>query len=288
MFFHAFYKVSKQGHWFSFKKRVGKGAGGQVFRETFSGLKGWKKRFFFLDRRAIPDAMAWRHHDLYVNDPASEDGFSMSDVQTLTERVIDLRPVPSRLLFQGGLATTWDFPSFHPIFKDTEGNAAAKKRENKKRGSDEGEGSRPKVKMRKASAARKDGSATSEHISSLKPIRTVDPTGLANGNCSGAAAKTAESRENRSLHVPPHDSTSRSIHNYTDARDDEETNSLRLGSFLDQSGRNLTFVQTEVFQSSPGNHSVHPSPTIERTTSPTRSRLQGAPSLLLIESIVYI
>ncbi|GKB67576.1 hypothetical protein Tco_0928988 [Tanacetum coccineum] len=40
----------------------------------------------------------------------------------LTERVIDLRPVPSGLLFQGGLATTWDFPGFRPIFKDTEGN----------------------------------------------------------------------------------------------------------------------------------------------------------------------
>ncbi|GJR62779.1 hypothetical protein Tco_1504941, partial [Tanacetum coccineum] len=66
--------------------------------------------------------MAWRHHDSDVNDPASEDGFSVSDVQTLTERVIDLRRVPSELLFQGGLATTWDFPGFRPIFKDTVGN----------------------------------------------------------------------------------------------------------------------------------------------------------------------
>ncbi|GJW16935.1 hypothetical protein Tco_0024371 [Tanacetum coccineum] len=87
--FRVFYKVSKQGHWFSFEKRVGKGAGGQVFRETFSGLKGWKKRFFFLDRRAIPDAMAWRHHDSDVNDPVPKDGFQASDVQLLTERVVD-------------------------------------------------------------------------------------------------------------------------------------------------------------------------------------------------------
>ncbi|GJU33906.1 hypothetical protein Tco_1182260 [Tanacetum coccineum] len=100
--FRAFYKISKQGHWFSFEKRVGKNVGGQIFRETFSGLKGWKQRFFFLDRRAIPDAMAWRHHDSDVNDPVPEDGFDASD---------------------GGLATTWDFPSFCLIFKDTEGNA---------------------------------------------------------------------------------------------------------------------------------------------------------------------
>ncbi|GKB50463.1 hypothetical protein Tco_0901216 [Tanacetum coccineum] len=98
--------VSKQGHWYSFEKRVGKGAGGQIFRETFSGLKGWKKIFFFLERRAIPDAMAWRHHDSDINDPVFEDGFSASDVKMLTERVVDLRPVPCGLLFQEGLATT--------------------------------------------------------------------------------------------------------------------------------------------------------------------------------------
>ncbi|GJX87239.1 hypothetical protein Tco_0339253 [Tanacetum coccineum] len=93
-----------------------------VFQETFFGLKGWKKRFFFLDRRAIPDAMAWRHHDSDVNDLVPEDGLQASDVQLLTERVVDLRPVPSGLLFHGGLAITWDFPGFRPVFKYTKGN----------------------------------------------------------------------------------------------------------------------------------------------------------------------
>ncbi|GJY08051.1 hypothetical protein Tco_0375105 [Tanacetum coccineum] len=159
--FRVFYKVSKQGHWFSFEKRVGKDVGGQVFQETFSGLKGWKKRFLFLDRRAIPDvmawthhdsdvtdpipedsfhasdvqlliervvdqaipdAMAWTHHDSDVNDPIPEDGFHALDVQLLIERVVDLRLVPSGLLFHGGLAITWDFPGFRPVFKDTDGN----------------------------------------------------------------------------------------------------------------------------------------------------------------------
>ncbi|GKC03695.1 hypothetical protein Tco_0995305 [Tanacetum coccineum] len=88
----------------------------------YEKLKGWKKRFFFLERRAIPDAMAWRHHDSDINNPVPADGFSASYVQVLIEWVVDLRPVPSRLLFQGGLATTWNFPGFRPIFKDTEGN----------------------------------------------------------------------------------------------------------------------------------------------------------------------
>ncbi|GKC79969.1 hypothetical protein Tco_1130743 [Tanacetum coccineum] len=66
--------------------------------------------------------MAWRHHDSDVNDPVPEDGFHALDVQLLTKQVVDLRPVPSRLLFHEGLATTWDFPGFRPVFKDTEGN----------------------------------------------------------------------------------------------------------------------------------------------------------------------
>ncbi|GJZ72101.1 hypothetical protein Tco_0635952, partial [Tanacetum coccineum] len=43
-------------------------------------------------------------------------------VRKLTEKFIDLRPVPAGLLFRGGLATTWDFLGFHPIFKDSEEN----------------------------------------------------------------------------------------------------------------------------------------------------------------------
>nr|GEV31300.1 reverse transcriptase domain-containing protein [Tanacetum cinerariifolium] len=75
------------------------------------------------------------------NGPNFKDGFSEQDVQTLAEWVTDLRLVPSGLLFQGGLATTWDFPGFHPVFKDTERN---------------------------------DSSAASEHVSSLEPTRMAD------------------------------------------------------------------------------------------------------------------
>ncbi|GKB92529.1 hypothetical protein Tco_0964801 [Tanacetum coccineum] len=273
-----------------------------------------------------------------------EQWLSALDVQTLTEQVIDLRPVPFGLLFQGGLSTTWDFPSFRPVFKDTEGNvvtmfeymrflflpgasisqgtaltnqdqirqhttpplltdqptpnktdhqkevevedpkivairerkarATAKKKENKRRGRDEGKGSHPHVKRRKTSVVRKDGSATYGHISSPEPIQKVNPTGPGGGNPSGAVTEIAESREDRSLHISPHDSANRSVHNYTDVHnDDEETNSLRLGSFVDQFGRTLTVVNTEVFQSSPANQSAYNSPTAKRTTSPLRPPL---------------
>ncbi|GJU61263.1 hypothetical protein Tco_1243098 [Tanacetum coccineum] len=67
--------------------------------------------------RAIPDAMAWRHHDSDVNDTLSDGDFSILDVRGLSERVIDLRPIHPGLLFAAGLATTWDFPGCYPTFK---------------------------------------------------------------------------------------------------------------------------------------------------------------------------
>ncbi|GKE55677.1 hypothetical protein Tco_1494862 [Tanacetum coccineum] len=80
------------------------GAGGQIFRDFF-WIKRVEKEIFLFIKDGHTGAMAWRHHDSDVNDPVPEDGFSASDVQMLTERVIDLRPVPSRLLFHEGLAT---------------------------------------------------------------------------------------------------------------------------------------------------------------------------------------
>ncbi|GJV65110.1 hypothetical protein Tco_1475938 [Tanacetum coccineum] len=85
-------------------------------------MKKWKGRFFFIDRRAIPDAMCWRHHDSDISDPAPKDGFDEDDVIALTNQPIDIRGIPSGLLFSAGLAITWEFPKFRPLFKDPEGN----------------------------------------------------------------------------------------------------------------------------------------------------------------------
>ncbi|GKC15783.1 hypothetical protein Tco_1012565, partial [Tanacetum coccineum] len=86
-------------------------------------MKGWKDRFLFIDRRAISDPMAWRHHDYDVYDAFSDNDFSLQDVRSLSKRIIDLHPVPVGLLFACGLATTWDFLGFFSNFKDTGGNA---------------------------------------------------------------------------------------------------------------------------------------------------------------------
>ncbi|GKG13462.1 hypothetical protein Tco_0350422, partial [Tanacetum coccineum] len=51
-----------------------------------------------------------------------KDGFNEADVITLTHPPIDIRGIPSGLLFSAELAITWEFPKFRPLFKDPEGN----------------------------------------------------------------------------------------------------------------------------------------------------------------------
>ncbi|GKC30899.1 hypothetical protein Tco_1038193 [Tanacetum coccineum] len=277
--------LSKQGHWFSFEKRTGKSAGGQIFRETFSGLKGWKRRFFFLDRRAIPDAMAWRHHDSDVNDPVPEGGFSVSDVfrpvfKDTEGNVITMSEylrfpfLSGATISQGPALTSQDQIAQHtarPLpsdqivaIRERKAKAAAKKRERKKQGGDGGEGSRPATKRQKT-VARRDGSAASEATSSLKPIRTLNP------NNPSVVAETAESREDRS----PRGSADHSVHNYDTHHGDGGTGNLRLGTFGDPPERAITHVDTKVVQLTPSPQNAFRSSNTTQPASHLRTVQRG-------------
>ncbi|GJW47776.1 hypothetical protein Tco_0079422, partial [Tanacetum coccineum] len=238
------------------------------FRLVSKGIGFLLKRESAKVPGAIPDAMAWRHHDSDINDPASKDGFMVTMSEYLRFPFLSgasiLKGPALTPQDQIGQHTTRPLPGDQTIpektdhqkrvevedpkivvIRERKARAAAKKKENRRHGDDGGEGSRPKTK-RKKTIAHKDGFAAYEATSSPAPLQTIiltDPTG-ANPSADG------------------HD-------------DNEETNSLRLGSLVDQSRGNLNIVHTEVLQSSSSNHSAHPSPTAERRTSLVRSPLQG-------------
>ncbi|GJW65609.1 hypothetical protein Tco_0117493, partial [Tanacetum coccineum] len=113
--FRAFYKLNKQGHWFSFERRSGKGGHDKIFNEFCTSLKHWKDQFFLIDRRAIPDAMPWRHQDSSVADLAPTD-VRAKDIRRLCENVIDLRPVHPAMLYAIGLTTIWKRVGHHLVF----------------------------------------------------------------------------------------------------------------------------------------------------------------------------
>ncbi|GJY87546.1 hypothetical protein Tco_1052690 [Tanacetum coccineum] len=64
----------------------------------------WKSGFFFIDRRAISDAMVWRHPDVAIDDPRPAAGsLNMADVRRLSAHVIKLRDMPEGVLVLSGL-----------------------------------------------------------------------------------------------------------------------------------------------------------------------------------------
>nr|GEY13441.1 hypothetical protein [Tanacetum cinerariifolium] len=92
--------------------------------EEYLEMSSVKDRLFLIDRRSIPDAMPWRHHDSNVSDPPPS-GVSADDVHQLCENVIDLRLVHSAMLYEIGLTTIWKHVGHHLAFKDGERNVAA-------------------------------------------------------------------------------------------------------------------------------------------------------------------
>ncbi|GJR91581.1 hypothetical protein Tco_0215592 [Tanacetum coccineum] len=114
--FWVFYKLCKQGHWFSFKNK-NRGLSKKFFKEVTSSLKGWKKKFFLIDRRAIPDAMPWRHIDTDLRDDFPMN-YNEGDVVRLAEFTIHLRPPPRNLLYVCGLTTACRHPERSYLIKD--------------------------------------------------------------------------------------------------------------------------------------------------------------------------
>ena len=118
--FRVFYRLCKQGNWFSFESRTGKRAK-KCFEEQLSGLKGWKDYFFLIDRRAAPIAMPWRHRDSKVTDKFPE-GYSERDARKVASKLIVLRKPPDSLLYEYGLSRFFRIMGHRLVIKDAGGH----------------------------------------------------------------------------------------------------------------------------------------------------------------------
>nr|GEU35205.1 hypothetical protein [Tanacetum cinerariifolium] len=118
--FRAFYKLNKQGHWFSFKRRLEKGGRDKIFNEFCTSLKHWKYLFFLIDSHAILDAMPWRHQNSSVADLPLTSVWA-KDIRRLCENIIDFHPVHPTMLYEIGLTTIWKHVRHCLVFKDGEG-----------------------------------------------------------------------------------------------------------------------------------------------------------------------
>ncbi|GJV65311.1 hypothetical protein Tco_1476139 [Tanacetum coccineum] len=109
------------GDWFSFAKRCAPSP--ICIDDNHSCTKHWKSGFFFIDRRAIPDAMVWRHPDAAIDDPRPAAGsFNMADVRCLGAHVIKLRDMPEGVLVFSGLSRVYKSRVYDPVLRGANGN----------------------------------------------------------------------------------------------------------------------------------------------------------------------
>ncbi|GJZ34672.1 hypothetical protein Tco_0580489 [Tanacetum coccineum] len=93
----------------------------KFFKEVTSRLKDWKKKFFLIDHRAMPDAMPWRHTDTDLRDDFPMH-YNESDATRLAKFIVPLRPPPRHLLYMCGLTTACRHPELAYNIKYRHGN----------------------------------------------------------------------------------------------------------------------------------------------------------------------
>ncbi|GKE55279.1 hypothetical protein Tco_1494464, partial [Tanacetum coccineum] len=109
-----------RGHWFLFENKTG-GRAKKCFKEVTSILKGWKKKFFLIGRRAVSDATPWRHTDTDLRDDFPTH-YNENDASRLAEFLVPLRLPPRHLLYMCGLTTACRHPDRAYNIKDQDGN----------------------------------------------------------------------------------------------------------------------------------------------------------------------
>ncbi|GKE84998.1 hypothetical protein Tco_1558740, partial [Tanacetum coccineum] len=119
--FRVFQTLCKQGHWFSFAKHHALSP--VCIDNNRSCMKHWKNGFVFIDRRAIPDYMSWRHSSSAIDDPRPLAGsFNKDDVRRLSVHVVKLRDIPKRVLVLSGLSHVWKSQTYDLELKGADGN----------------------------------------------------------------------------------------------------------------------------------------------------------------------
>nr|GFA02250.1 hypothetical protein [Tanacetum cinerariifolium] len=89
-----------------------------VNREVTTSLKGWKKKFFLIDRRDVLETMPWRHTDTDLPDDFPNH-YNESDAEA--EINVPIRPPHRHLLYMCGLTTACRHPEFSYMIKDPDG-----------------------------------------------------------------------------------------------------------------------------------------------------------------------
>ncbi|GJR42374.1 hypothetical protein Tco_1310477 [Tanacetum coccineum] len=118
--FCVFYIPSFNSGWMSFSKRPGKNTP-QCYTKPLDSLKNWNNRFFWVDERVFPTAVAWRTSAPKDSMPL-EGTYSVEDVAILNARRTPIQKQPETLLCLVGLSRRYFLgDDVYPIFLHDDG-----------------------------------------------------------------------------------------------------------------------------------------------------------------------
>ncbi|GJV12263.1 hypothetical protein Tco_1353804 [Tanacetum coccineum] len=223
-------------------------------REEIQEPHAWKGRFFFIDRRAIPDAMCWRHHDSDISDPAPKDSDSGLDAAS-RGNFLTVRPLLHRIWI-GNADSQQRVEASDPKIVATrirKAQATAKRKAEKNKGSEGASGPEGSSKRRKE--------RSTDQIPCPTPLRTIEAVASDVSRGENVVSPTQAQGDNL-LEIPAHDSAN------TTTRPCEEHHDEHSGVLGDRDDNFDDDVDEEVNLEGPDRHV---SDTTERVVIGTES-----------------
>ncbi|KAI7736000.1 hypothetical protein M8C21_023862 [Ambrosia artemisiifolia] len=87
-----------------------------MLKDTYSGLKNWKNRFFWVPDNVVPFKMPWKDLEGKLN-PKQEDLYDGDLYDKLLGKPTSLQIYPETILVLSGISRKWSFPGVEPIIK---------------------------------------------------------------------------------------------------------------------------------------------------------------------------
>ncbi|KAI7747610.1 hypothetical protein M8C21_024605 [Ambrosia artemisiifolia] len=111
--FRQFFHLTTAGDWYTVGE-ISKTK--SMLSDTYSGLKGWKNRFFWMPNNVVPFGMPW-HGSKDALNHKQEDVFDGELYDKLLATRTPLQVFPEPILVLTGISRMWPFPEAEPIIK---------------------------------------------------------------------------------------------------------------------------------------------------------------------------
>ncbi|KAK9057485.1 hypothetical protein SSX86_022321 [Deinandra increscens subsp. villosa] len=112
--FHAFYRLTMGGNWYTFEKRRELSP---ICSSKPATNRLWKNQFFYLDNTCVPSTMIWRDPKFAIrDDPPKKETINQKHFTLIGSFSFPVRKLPEEILVAAQISTHWSNPHLRPSF----------------------------------------------------------------------------------------------------------------------------------------------------------------------------